>query len=343
MQVVKENGIEMILDQKPGNFWQRNKKPTIDFLHDTPFAAERQLEDQRLLAEKNRNPRKDEPTKVDKLRSHTIIAKKGQSRAVAIKANVVNKVVREASGIHNYTIIPPPRLEEDRQLFRKEPLEPETNPSVRAYAQESKLKPVMCSFGHRPRSASRTFHPATMRFRLKHGQILPSVTGGRTGVGLPVAVLKQVLHAPKIAHNLAETMEDINHEEDLGHLGVSSSSKPPVDYSDLFLSKEQQADLFHNPQSQPPTDKRRQLSKAKLAPLDNLDSGLHQQSKASWVSTEPSKPTKKRILKESSKAEWNEGFHRISLSASHRFDIKVLASAVTFRPCFLLFWCVFFF
>lgn len=67
MQVVKENGIEMILDQKPGNFWQRNKKPTIDFLHDTPFAAERQLEDQRLLAEKNRNPRKDEPTKVDRL------------------------------------------------------------------------------------------------------------------------------------------------------------------------------------------------------------------------------------------------------------------------------------
>lgn len=222
---------------------------------------------------------------------------------------MVNKVVREASGIHNYTIIPPPRLEDGRQLLRKEPLEPETNPSVRAYAQESKLKPVMCSFGHRPRSASRTFHPATMRFRLKHGQILPSVTDGRTGIGLPVVVLKQVLHAPKIAHNLAETMEGINHEEELGSAGGAKT----IDYSDLFLSQEQHADLF-KPNSNPQF-KRRQHSKGKLEPLDLGP----QQSKASWVSTEPSKV--KKVAE--SKPEWNEGFHRISLPASHRFDIKV--------------------
>ena len=59
--------------------------------------------------EYNRNPRLHIPTKVDKVRSEQIIAKQGASRDVGIKAKVVNKIVREASGKHSYVIVPPPR------------------------------------------------------------------------------------------------------------------------------------------------------------------------------------------------------------------------------------------
>lgn len=288
MQVIKENGVEVVPEPKPSSFWRRNKKPALDFLHDSPFAAERQLEDQRFLNELNRNPRLNDFTKMDKLRSVQIAQTKGQSRSVAIKANVVNKVVREASGIHNYTIVPPPRLDDAKSIAGKEPLEPETNPLVRAYAQEAKAKPVVCSFGHRPRSASRTFHPATMKFRLKHGQILPSVKDGKTGVGLPVAVLKKVLHAPKIHQNFAEVLGT---EIDIGEQKPSSASSPHRDRmhhtssapgalpsqetlrNDLFLSKDEQDGLFANSHQ-----RHKGKPHGRLAPLDS-------DSNASWVSS----------------------------------------------------------
>lgn len=293
MQVVKDSGVELMLEPKPEKYWRRNKKPALHFLHDTPFAADRQLEDQRLLAEQNRNPRLHEFTKMDKLRSIQIAATKGQSRAVAMKANVVNKVVREASGIHNYTIVPPPRISESGMKAQRELLEPETNPLVRAYAQEAKLKPVMVSFGHRPRSASRTFHPATMKFRLQHGQILPSLNGGKTGVGLPVSVLKKVLHAPKIAHSLDEVLnaeEDIfgqSHESSV-HLHHSKSAPAgqgeSASFNDLFLSKDEQDDLFapNHGAAHGSAGRRRKATlsgKQRLAPLEN-------ESQATWISAE---------------------------------------------------------
>jgi len=57
-----------------------------------------QLEDQRLLQIKNRNPQLLIPTKVERVRSEIMIAKHGSSRPIAVKANVINKVVREAKG-----------------------------------------------------------------------------------------------------------------------------------------------------------------------------------------------------------------------------------------------------
>jgi hypothetical protein len=286
MQVIKDNGVEIIPEPKPASYWMRNKKPALDFLQDTPFAADRQLEDQRYLSELNRNPRLNDITKMDKLRSVQIAQTKGLSRSVAIKANVINKVVREASGVHNYTIVPPPRMDDVKSVTGKEKLEPETNPLVRAYAQEAKSKPVVCSFGHRPKSASRTFHPATMKFRLKHGQILPSVKDGKTGVGLPVAVLKKVLHAPKIYHDIAE-MIDIEPSESMDNATTEegqrmnhTSSAPGIMQSspsrtnlrnELFLPKDQQDDLFYPNRS----GKR---PNGRLAPLDT-------DSKGSWISS----------------------------------------------------------
>lgn len=199
IQVIKDGGVEQFEKPMPSHYWLRNKKQSVHYIHDTPFATERQLEDQRLLMQKNRNPQYLVPTKVDKVRSQTISATIGASRPEAVKANVLNKIVREASGIHNYTIVAPVKSKDSKPTFEK--LEPETNPRVRPYAKEAKMKPVLCSFGHRPRSASRTFHPATMRFRLKHGEI---AQGGdnvyKTGFGLPVSVLAQVLKAPKLYH-----------------------------------------------------------------------------------------------------------------------------------------------
>lgn len=277
-QIIKEGSVELLLAHKPENYWLRNKKPKVDLLRDNPFGIERQLEDQRLLMEKNRNPQLDAFTKVDKLRSDKIAAKQGAARDVAVKANVVNKIVREATGIHNFTIVAPPKfITHPNGKMDHEKLEPETNPRVKPYAEESKSKPIMCSFGHRPSSASRTFHPATMKFRLKHGEILPSTddsvasssAGGKKGkkkvkkesiagghqhhsVGLPVAVLAKVLHAGPVGQSLEQLMSRPNtgDKEKQGHSPNSSSPNKNdsvlSEYEHLFFTKEQQEQLLYN-------------------------------------------------------------------------------------------------
>jgi hypothetical protein len=290
MQVVKNNGVEVFLQEKPAIYWQRIRRPTVDFIEDSPFAVDRQLEDQKLLAEKNRNPRYLEMTKVDKLRSYMIAAPKGQSRSIAMKANVVNKVVREATGIHNYTIVPPPKSK--HTLSENDKVEPETNPRVRAYANEAKLKPVVCSFGHRPSSASRTFHPSTMKFRLKPGEILPTTSSGKTGIGLPVAILKKVLHAPKIASLEEVLQQDASRSRSRSASRENTPSKKTSntatqrqqqqqkkdkkdDFSDLFLSKEDQDSMFsnntrsHNNNNNNQKSSSTLLNGRKLSPLDH--------------------------------------------------------------------------
>lgn len=237
VQIVKEGSIEIEDEMKSSIYWKRHKKPNVDFIQGNPFASDRQLEDQRLLMQKNRNPQADIPTKVDKVRSQQIIAKKGASRSVAIKANVLNKIVREATGDLHYTIIPPPRMEDDESV--REKLDPETNPFLRSYASEAKSKPILCSFGHRPKSASRTFHPSTMKVRLKPGEVLPNLEG-KTSVGLPVAVLAQVLHAPKIENPFDESLiSQSAPSTSNGHLHNDA-----VDFHGLFFTKEQESELF---------------------------------------------------------------------------------------------------
>lgn len=197
-----------------------------------------------MLIERNKNPRLHEPTKVDKVRSETIIAPIGVSRDIAVKAKVLNKIVREASGIHNYAIVPPPRIGKLQTM--NEILEPETNPRVRAYAKEAKMKPIICSFGHRPSSASRTFHPATMKFRLKHGEIASVGNNpSKTGFGLPVTILKQVLYAPKIMNNSTINDSTINEISSIKSGNFDNDhNNSHHDYKDLFFNTEEEKSMF---------------------------------------------------------------------------------------------------
>lgn len=240
--VPKEGVIEQYEKPMPRMHWQRNRKQTVVFAHDTPFATERQLEDQRLLMKLNRNPQALALTKCDKLRSETLNAKKGETRAVAVKANVLNKIVREASGVYNYAIVPPPIQNDASATQKNEKVDPELHPKLKPYASEAKMKPVVCSFGHRPKSASRTFLPATMKFRLKHGEVVKSETV-QTGFGLPVAVLAKVLKAAHIRPPSAQ--EDILVDDAISEPTIDSNHRQEsLDYSDLFLSAEDEKTLF---------------------------------------------------------------------------------------------------
>jgi hypothetical protein len=345
MQIIKEGSIELLIQEKPTTYWKRNRKPAVSFIYDTPFAADRQLEDQRLLMEKNKNPQFYNPTKVDKLRSIQIAAKKGAARSVAMKANVLNKIVRESSGIHNYTIVPPPRTKNTKsgstdEGGEEELLDPETNPYVKPYAKEAKSKPIICSFGHRPRSASRTFHPATMKFRLKHGEILPTTDSKKTNVGLPVAVLAKVLHAPHISDNPFEIEDDNNEEIEESDLQASSvlengeGGGTGQDLSDLFFTKEQQQDLlYNNPTGAKKHSKAQKKAVRKLSPLPHNSHASVATEEHSWISSVEEAEQRKHKKKTSTtdllppvqndgRPPWDEAFHRIKLSPNHMFEIR---------------------
>lgn len=278
IESIRDGVIERHEKPMPKNYWLRNKKTHLDLKHDLPFAMERQLEDQRFQIENNRNPQLYKLYPHDKLRSDVISSQKGAVRSVAVKANVINKIVREVSGVHNYTIVPPPKakysLESEKDLVKKEFMDPSTNPRVKVYANEAKLKPKVCSFGHRPRSASRTFHPSTMKFKLRHGEVVsanPSdgSNGNKSRVGLPVAVLAKVLKAPRLyrpgeemqeieeqdraemerqqqQQQQAQTSKHFLHSYDSNSVENNNSygNNEQKDYSDLFFSKEEEKEIF---------------------------------------------------------------------------------------------------
>ena len=145
----------------PQIYWRRHKKPSVHLIEDNPFVLERQLADQIHLQAYNRNPQALAPSKIEKVRSEKIIAKKGSSSALSTKAKVLNQFVRDASGVHSYAMVPPVKSKDPS--IKKEVFDAETNPLVKPYRMESQRKPIMSSFGHRPTSASRTFYPATMK------------------------------------------------------------------------------------------------------------------------------------------------------------------------------------
>lgn len=179
----------------PASYWQRQKKFSVN-LNESAFATDRQLEDQRFLRDANRNPQAGVLLKCDKVKSEKT-APTLHVDPLKVKAKVINKVVREASGVYNYTIVAPIRSDAQKKRNDNSNLDPDTNPLVAAYRKESNSKPVIMSFGHRPRSASRTFNPGTMKIRLKHGEVVASAPG-KSGFGLSVAVLQQLLKAPKL-------------------------------------------------------------------------------------------------------------------------------------------------
>lgn len=58
-------------------YWMQHKKgPSVNLVDDGSFLVDRQLEDQRILMEKNKNPQLSVPTNADKTRSQLILRKK---------------------------------------------------------------------------------------------------------------------------------------------------------------------------------------------------------------------------------------------------------------------------
>ena len=151
------------------------------------------------------------------------------------KAKVINKIVRETSGVHNYTLVPPLSHDDSKKSSSSShestavvAIDPDTHPLMKPYREQSNTNPIMCSFGHRPKSASRTFHPGTMKIRLTKGEIAQPARNGRNGFGLPPSILSKLLHAPKIYHPGEEFQDDI-----------PTNEKSLSDPHNLFLSNEQ--------------------------------------------------------------------------------------------------------
>ena len=128
-----------------------------------------------------------------------------------MKAKIISKIVREESGEHTYTLIPP--IEEIPRKIWGDPIETinEMHPLFRPYFQAAVLKPTMTSFGHRPKSASRIFNPATMKIHLKHDEIVKTniSNNNKTSFGIPVTTLAKLLHTPKLP-NFGETLHQRN-------------------------------------------------------------------------------------------------------------------------------------
>ena len=167
----------------------------------------------------------------------------------------------------------------------------------------------MCSFGHRPKSASRTFYPATMKVRLEHGEVAPVQAGGKTGVGLSVATLGKLLHAPRLLYpNQLEA--DVEEEEERKRFEMG------YDLDDTSL---QTSDTFGTgPNSQPQSQSQRRTAKTgskKKPAMSKQSSTVSIFDDDSVYSTLPQDPKKARPV-------WDEGFHNIPANPVALYALK---------------------
>lgn len=109
------------------------------------------------------------------------------------------------------------------------------NHAYKPYFHDSNIHPTLMSFGHRPGSASRTFHPASMKIKLKHNEIIkiPS-KNGKMGFGLPSTVLAKLLYAPKLRN-----LNDIN----TNSLDLTENSQNPLSSKNGFNDSYNQSSL----------------------------------------------------------------------------------------------------
>ena len=140
---------------------------------------------------------------------------------------IVSRIVREEADAPSYVLL---QRIDSRASPSPRRVDSETAPFLAPYRKEINVKPTMCSFGavtyplvdykqdydkcllvfsgHRPSSASRTFHAASMRVHLGHGEMVPS----RGGIGLPAATLAEVMQPSASAYG-AEVEEEVVREE----------------------------------------------------------------------------------------------------------------------------------
>ena len=325
-----QNTLQVYDEPMTKKHWAAHKKASINFTDDAPFALDRQLEDQRFQIKNNRNPRLDDPTRAEKSRSEKLLIKKGATRNIAMKAKVLNKIVREESGQHTYTLMPPMVRPGMKEV--EEPVDPETHPLFRPYAAEAHQKPVVRSFGHRPSSASRTFNPATMKVRLRHGSVARQEKPAHaTGYGIPVAVLTKVLNAPALPR-FGDTYDTL--------LPPSTAPGPLTDPNGLFPSDDEMARLGiarnHSaaaalPTATGPTQRTQTHTQihaqththvqSVMSPYGSPGSPESRQTAASGV-TDRTRATRAGLGKENSRPQWEQSFHKVEVKASEKYKMR---------------------
>ena len=312
----------------PADYWAKHKKFSVD-LNEHAFALDRQLEDQRFLRDNNRNKWNNVLMKCDKTKSEKF-GPKGALNPLKVKAKTLNKIVREASGVFDYTLVPPIQKKK-KPKKQGEPgspiLDPDMNPYVDVYKRESNMKPKVVTFGHRPRSANQTFHPGTMKFRLKHGQIVQPGKEGRSGFGLSVVQLQQILSAGKVPR-ADEEGEEENNDDMLNSSNLQRSqydlSQPSTTESVMTDGIQMTRSDFEIPMSN--------ASGTRASKSGGGDQGAFQTSmnwstmsasEKSGTSSHQRRKKKKALKKLSSQyqhpVEWNESFHHIYRHPNEKF------------------------
>ena len=133
-----------------------------DLLKTSPFLIERQLEDQRCIIANNK--------KVHSLTLDNVSNRKELFVKKDLKSLLLTKIVRNALGDNTYYY----PNETNKTKSNKKNVNPYMYPSIKIYEKECRSKEIAVSFGHRKHSASRLFHPATMKVHLKHSECVDS-------------------------------------------------------------------------------------------------------------------------------------------------------------------------
>ncbi len=337
---LRHNTIEHWEKPMPAQYWARNKKASINLNNDVPLAMDRQFSDQQFLIEKNRNPRLHEPMKCDKPILEVRFGKKSVPTPLGMKAKALNRIVREASEVKDYVITAPLKTQEDLKKLKDEPFDPDVHPLMKPYRKEANQKPKMMNFGHRPRSANRTFHPATMKIKLDHGEIARSgIDSSKSSFGLPVVVLSKVIQAPKLYHNSdiegrlgskdpTPKTNKANLEDPLGLFDIPADPNSPM----AGIGDGSQNSLGAVDENGIPINTESWLDAADLSQFGNDSNGnigsKSNISKSKIRSKSISKPKKKENSrwKEgkdlSGRADWDTAHHRIKEGPNDRFLLK---------------------
>ena len=336
---LRHNTIEHWEKPMPAQYWARNKKASINLNNDVPLAIERQFSDQQFLIEKNRNPRLYEPMKCDKPILEVRFGKKGVPTPLGMKAKALNRIVREVSEVKDYVITAPLKTKEDLKKLKDEPFDPDVHPLMKPYRKEANQKPKMMNFGHRPRSANRTFHPATMKIKLDHGEIARAgIDSNKSTFGLPVVVLSKVIQAPKLFHNSDVEgrlgSESKGHtpktnkadlEDPLGLFDIPFDSNSPMDGHGARASAMDDNGIPNNTESWLDAD---------MSQFDNeSNSNIGSKSNISKSKTRSKSTIKSKSLKKensrwkegkdlSGRADWDTAHHQMREGPNDRFLLK---------------------
>ena len=191
-----------------------------DLLKSSPFLIERQLEDQRCIIANNK--------KVHSLTLDNVSKRKELFIKKDLKSLLLTKIVRNSLGDNTYYY----PNETNKSKSNTKNMNPYMHPSVKIYEKECRSKEIAVSFGHRKHSASRLFHPATMKVHLKHSECVDSPL---PYIGIPADDLSMLMKRSSLAAGISQRPISPSH---------TSTALPPQDgtnkvnaTTDLTVSK----------------------------------------------------------------------------------------------------------